>query len=458
MCRDLTERADASWRQRCGLALFGLALGLAALETGLRVTAAVVLWREARQNQLAAAAPGRVRILCIGESTTLIGHDEAYPRHLERILNGRPNGPQVSVANAGVAAVTSEYLLSRVPSWLAEYQPDVVISMMGINDPAGAPLAPIRAAFESLRIVKFARWAAEALARGRFPFGSAPLDRVVRLLDAGRLEDARQVVAAAFNEAPNDLFLLVGRAAIEARAMLPMTAEATLAEARTVAGSAVTGHETLLVALTAARLDGWAAEEAEWLRARVPPDSSRWIWVKFRLGLEVDRLLAAGHLDIAEATMKTMASLPRLADERAYDARVALIAKARGDLAGYEEKQRVLAATGAGQGSPMTSRTYRELRDLVRAQGSRLVAVQYPSRPLAPLEALLDHDPAVAFVSTEAPFRTALLEESYEAIFTDAFAGDFGHATARGNRLLAETVAEALVTRNLLVRRPGAAP
>jgi hypothetical protein len=43
-------------------------------------------------------------------------------------------------------------------------------------------------------------------------------------------------------------------------------------------------------------------------------------------------------------------------------------------------------------------------------------------------------------------FKRALLGRPYTEIFVDLFAGDFGHATLEGNRLLAENVADTILT------------
>jgi hypothetical protein len=51
----------------------------------------------------------------------------------------------------------------------------------------------------------------------------------------------------------------------------------------------------------------------------------------------------------------------------------------------------------------------------------------------------------VHFVDAEQVFKDAVARDSWDAYFTDQFAGDFGHKTPRGNALLAETVAPAVL-------------
>src|SRR2546422_927809 len=75
--------------QRLALILVGLVLGLAALELGLRGWAWFFLARQEWRNWASTAetAAPEFRILCIGESTTALGGDDAYPRQLEGLLD-----------------------------------------------------------------------------------------------------------------------------------------------------------------------------------------------------------------------------------------------------------------------------------------------------------------------------------------------------------------------------------
>ncbi len=82
-------------------------------------------------------APGEVRILCLGESTTFartLPYQESYPARLDRALNRDGRGPPVRVINAGVTGYSIfqgyQYLKHR---GLA-LDPDVVVIYFGVND------------------------------------------------------------------------------------------------------------------------------------------------------------------------------------------------------------------------------------------------------------------------------------------------------------------------------------
>lgn len=81
-----------------------------------------------------------IKILCIGESTTadLFSDDSnrAWPRQLGFKLNEIYKDRKVKfvVINEAVPAVSTEYLLNHLPAQISKHEPDIVISMMGIND------------------------------------------------------------------------------------------------------------------------------------------------------------------------------------------------------------------------------------------------------------------------------------------------------------------------------------
>jgi lysophospholipase L1-like esterase len=78
---------------------------------------------------------GRVRVVCLGSSTTVAGltNDGTYPALLEGKLRRRWPGFPVEVLNLGVSGVNSRHWLD----WLDEalsFDPDVVVQYEGIND------------------------------------------------------------------------------------------------------------------------------------------------------------------------------------------------------------------------------------------------------------------------------------------------------------------------------------
>jgi len=90
---------------------------------------------------------------------------------------------------------------------------------------------------------------------------------------------------------------------------------------------------------------------------------------------------------------------------------------------------------------------YQLLYDILKERGIKLVVMQYPTRGIQAFKDFynITQQNDILFVSNEENFKKALGEHTYEEIFVDRFAGDFGHCTPKGNSLIAENVAEVVL-------------
>jgi tetratricopeptide (TPR) repeat protein len=132
------SQAVTSFWQKIALMFLGLILSLMLLEGGMQLGGFVLVSVQKYGNLQSIKQKGSYRILCLGESTT----DRQYPKHLERILNQRNIGIHFSVIDGGRPGTNTNTILSRVESYLADYHPDIVVTMMGINDGHGSHMPP----------------------------------------------------------------------------------------------------------------------------------------------------------------------------------------------------------------------------------------------------------------------------------------------------------------------------
>ena len=112
------------------MGLLGIFSLFVLLEAGLRLGGFVLFSIQEHANLQAIRQKGAYRILCLGESTT----QGEFPKPLEQILNQRKIGVRFSVIDKGRSATNTMAILGEVDSYLAEYHPDMVVAMMGIND------------------------------------------------------------------------------------------------------------------------------------------------------------------------------------------------------------------------------------------------------------------------------------------------------------------------------------
>lgn len=94
---------------------------------------------------------------------------------------------------------------------------------------------------------------------------------------------------------------------------------------------------------------------------------------------------------------------------------------------------------------PATIKNYQTLTGYFLGTGTMLVCVQYPMQDVRPLSDALQGYPVHAFVDNQSSFQKGVDAEGYQAYFKDDFGGNFGHGTEKGNQLLAENVATAVL-------------
>lgn len=123
-----------SWSKKFGLIIFGIFLGLFLLEIALRVGGFVFLSLQEYRNRIAIAQKGGYCILCLGESTTALGGEYSWPSQLEEILNRAQIGIKFKVINKGIPGISTSGILYHLEKYLDEYEPNMVITMIGIND------------------------------------------------------------------------------------------------------------------------------------------------------------------------------------------------------------------------------------------------------------------------------------------------------------------------------------
>ena len=123
-------------KQKIGLILFGIALSLIIADIIFRAGRFIYLTGQESRNRRSLSKWGEYQILFLGESTTAEGGNDSYPRKTGRILREKIPGIKFSVINKAIPGVDSTYLLSRLEDNLRQYKPNMVVTMMGINDQA----------------------------------------------------------------------------------------------------------------------------------------------------------------------------------------------------------------------------------------------------------------------------------------------------------------------------------
>lgn len=109
--------------------VIGIFLSFIVLEIFLQLAGFVLITANNYKNRILHKQEC-ITILCIGESTT----SGEWPPILQKILNKKAKYKKFKVIDEGHAGRNSEYITSKIRQYLMKYNPNIVISMIGIND------------------------------------------------------------------------------------------------------------------------------------------------------------------------------------------------------------------------------------------------------------------------------------------------------------------------------------
>ena len=108
----------------------GIFLSLIVIESVLQTFSAVYSFKKSHGNKISMSKKTAYKILCLGESTT----DGQYPWHLEEVLNAKDIGVKFAIIDKGRGGTVTETILEHLNKYLDEFNPDMVVTMVGIND------------------------------------------------------------------------------------------------------------------------------------------------------------------------------------------------------------------------------------------------------------------------------------------------------------------------------------
>lgn len=504
----------------------GLFLSLVILETGLRTGGFVLLSRQEYKNMLSLKQKGTCRIMCLGESTT----QDQYPGFLERILNQRNIGITFSVIDKGLSGANTSIIASQLEAYLDAYKPDIVVTMMGINDRDSLFFpnetvnnSPSPGSFlKSLRMYKLLnllRRHVEAKIKeikSNNNKDEKQLDKktAVNLKDAlrynilgkkyrekemfpeaeeafkkslefynknyfvyvelgnvyrgqGKFSEAEQVCRRAVELDPRNEQAYIELAEICRHQGRFLEAEDMLEKALKLNPK----NELTCVLLGILYKDEARMFEAEQAFKRTLELNSKNVWAYtglgeiytklgrlseaqgvFEKGLECgsfdERLyvelgttyIEQGKFSEAEDVFKKTLEF----NPNSYWAHTGLesVYFKKGNSELFKEYMDKAGQLNHNNYLPRTIKNYLKLKQILDRKGISLVCAQYPMLNIAPLKKIFEGEKGVIFVDNEAIFKKAVANYSYQTYFKDMFAGEFGHCTVEGNRLLAENIAQ----------------
>jgi predicted exporter len=95
---------------------------------------------------------------------------------------------------------------------------------------------------------------------------------------------------------------------------------------------------------------------------------------------------------------------------------------------------------------PTIIANFHTIKSILDKRNTRLVCVQYPLRNVQHLKNAFAGESGIIFVDNNDSFRNAIDHSSYDEYFLDRRKNNSGHGTDKGNRLMAENIATAILT------------
>ncbi|MFH2144658.1 MAG: tetratricopeptide repeat protein [Candidatus Omnitrophota bacterium] len=466
----IKTQKNLSRSNKVALVFFGIFLCLVLLELSLRIGGGLLFWLQEQRNKTGIEKENAYRIVCLGESTTYDGSEYSYPSQLQEILNFKNMGIKFKVINKGVSGFDSAYILANLENNLDKYQPHIVAVMMGVNDVKDTVpyenswKAKSTLFFKGFRIYKLARLvklhiAEQFISRGAdADSGSRELGAISNdeiELVAGHRHSVQEYLYMYYIYSTRQNFKKTEQLLKEAIDIYP-AADAlyvTLGDEYVLQGRYGEAEKMLSKAIEINPQSGWAYsilgrcytnqdkfEEAERVLKKAVTSTPRESYIYEEL---YRCYTAQGKTQKLEEMAEAL--IAQGVCDRWFFGFIATIYNTIGkqnEAEAFYKKAESLEMQAYG--AP-TVFNYRKLKEIVLQRNIKLVCVQYPMRSLKPLKKLFGSTNNILFVDNERAFKEALMRGRYNEYFTDTFAGDFGHCTPKGNHILANNIANAII-------------
>jgi len=478
---------ELSAKNKITLILLGVFICIILLEIGLRISGFIILFRQEQKNRsvLKEFKDSRMyRIMCLGGSTTADGGKYSYPSQLEDILNKGDMEIEFRVINKGICGADSALILSKLRENLRRYKPDMVITMIGANDnydtvSYDASLkSRIKLIFKNFRVYKLAKLIFipfENKFQQTKKFTFAPLNS--KHLDG--FTNAKNLISENIPKKNSDFFedsaccssdvidkfmIYSAQQNFDKAEKLLIDAIRTCPDCR---GNYFMLGDFYFFYIKEYKLGESLIKEA----LSIFPDDTRLMYELgvfysnqnkysqaeelFKEIIQINPLYKDpyGELITIYRKQKDLNKLQKLCEfiidlniERDY--LYGLVATIYDELGKYEMAEEYYKKANDVRlkyYKPVTRYNYQKIRDIVINQGLTLVCIQYPIRNIKPLKKLLKDTAKINFVDSKEVFKEAVRNKGYDYYFYDNFAGEFGHCTPKGNRLLAGNVANVIL-------------
>lgn len=460
------------------LIFFGLFFCLFLLEVSLQIAGFLLSYTQERRNMQRLPETKTYRIVCIGESTTACGGADSYPSQLEDILNRKKLGISFDIVNKGIFGGFSNDILAQIERNIDDYKPSMVIAMMGINDSNEYMFKHLNRSAGKLWLNRFKTYRLAMIVLNHIRQDNEKLPLAIDYKKQEKVLRAKQLL-----ESQNDgIIFELGKVYVHL---------GDLAKAEELFYKCLKinpKHDGSYIALgdlyQTQRKHEKALEMYNQAISLIPNNPN--IYVKagwnyngrklfdkaaevLKKAIEIDAYCYRAYLVLgrfyndrkwfkqSEEIYKIALKIFPNRNEAYYELgemyysqqqdnkikKLLALAFEQNPVINVSALNRMINkqdhALKSDSYNSLTLDNYLKLKYILKQQGLKLVCVQYPLRSIQQLKDMLGV--GIIYVDNQLVFEQAVKISGYAEYFDDMFAGDFGHCNKKGNRLLAENIA-----------------
>jgi len=439
----LDSMTKITFKQKLTFISLSIIVTIIFLEVLLRCGGFIFLSIQDYQNHKLFQAKESYRILCIGESTTGLGGEKSYPRLMEKRLNQSGMNKTFKVISKGIPGIHTGYIREHLAEWLDEYRPDMVIAMMGIND-SDKPLISyaqhnifdhVISFLKESRVYKLLQWIQDGLQSRFFKKKGG--------IEDNKNEDLKERPEISGKVSPQYV------KAFQLAMMYKAKKDYVKAEAIFNKLIHVQTNNESFTRRMYTELGGCFYQQEKYREYVGILDYFFKKNSRHHFATRWTQQLCEEHKGTEEVINFLLTQINK--DPQAlhfYNLLVSCYAEL-GDTEKAQVYAKKVEDLQQGGANAFTRDNYLAIIKILNKRKVKKIFVQYAFRNIISLKRMLksaDGFEQFVFVDNKPLFQEALKRNAYEDLFSDRFAGDFGHCTSKGNEIIAQNVAEAVLT------------
>jgi lysophospholipase L1-like esterase len=338
-----------------------------------------------------------IRILTLGESTTDKSYQtinlKAWPEYLEQLAI--QHNYKIKVYNFGKAAITTNEILNNLDEILDHYRPHVVITMMGINDSNSWTVDINQSIFKDIKTYRLLTWI---------------IWRCSTILSYKPLPFKK------FDTVYADIEKMDAKLKSQYYAFLSSQVVASVPLPNNISdhdGKYKRSTELLRLSLDSGEFVQGVLGQYTWMliNSKQFNECSNIIKAYIKKGGVLNYFELMNSQECFSVDENNLNNLNKNQDNLAFSL-------SNKDLFG----------------------NYKKIHRKIIAKGAIHLIVQYPNLSNSTLRKIFKENSSTYHVENLENFKLALSKHKRNEIFLDDFAGDFGHTTAMGHRLISQEI------------------